>query len=104
MLGRLESVTAPDGGVTSYEYDANGRTTRVTDALNGETEYVYDALGRAVEVTDALGATTANSYDIAGVHLKNYIRAIFQLLESKDPGICQNKLADSGRLRQIKNK
>lgn len=68
---RTTTVTAPDGGqkvytgdlttflvasfrdelyrTTSYQYDANGRVTRVTSPEGNYTQYTYDARGNATE-------------------------------------------------------
>ncbi len=91
MLNRLETVTEPDGTVTSYTFDRSGnrateivvkandrrvntytyneqnRLTTVTTKLNGvsttTTEYVYDNNGNQL-TTAVNGTTTAtNTYD-----------------------------------------
>lgn len=84
--GRLLSVTAPDGGITTYGYtgdlltrqtdplravtlygyDAASRLTSKTDALGGVTRYAYDAAGKLVSTTDPLNHTTTTAYDVAG--------------------------------------
>ncbi len=68
---RTTTVTAPDGGqkvytgdlttflmtsfrdeqyrTTSYQYDANGRVTRITSPEGNYTQYTYDARGNALE-------------------------------------------------------
>ena len=43
------------GHVTSFEYDAMDRVTKVTDALGNATTYTYDALGRVATATNAKG-------------------------------------------------
>jgi RHS repeat-associated protein len=72
--------------MTTYEYDALGRQTRVTNALNQVTNFVYDdlgrllstisptsttsstydALGRVLTKTDGAGRTTSYTYDVVG--------------------------------------
>jgi RHS repeat-associated protein len=72
--GRLAVSTEPNGQVTRYEYDANGRQTAVTvEDQSGNayrTEYEYDAAGRTVKVTDALQHETRYVYDAAGRGVK----------------------------------
>jgi len=75
--GQVESVNAPDGMVTKYQYygdtnDANnyGRLWKVivdygqdTNCLNITTEYKYDKLGRAIEKSDPNGDITRFTYN-----------------------------------------
>jgi RHS repeat-associated protein len=78
----------PLGNVTRYEYDGNGRLSKVTDANDNETVYEYigsqrwpslitdaagrewgytfDALGRLIRKTDPLGNAAKYYYDGAG--------------------------------------
>ncbi len=52
--------------VTTYEYDAKGRVTRVLDALGNATDYTYDAAGNLATVTrpanDDLGTRPSVTY------------------------------------------
>lgn len=45
-LSRLTSSSAPESGLTSYQYDQNGNNTQITDARNVSTTIGYDALNR----------------------------------------------------------
>ena len=87
-LGRLLTITDPDGSLTQTAYqdatvtstDANGNTTRrMTDAygrlvqveeINGletsTTRYAYDTLGNLLQVTDHAGHATRLTYDSLG--------------------------------------
>jgi YD repeat-containing protein len=100
--GRLATVTAPNGGVTSYAYtglgDAGSRTSvtnalnqttvtsknaqglvaSVTNVLGKTTSYVYDSYGNLLTVTDPLGDQIVNFYDLRG-----------NKLSSKDPDLGQ---------------
>ena len=82
--GRLTQVTDPNGVITKFGYDANGRVLytedsagkritnaydalgnllTVTNALNQVTTYTYDHRNRVLTVTDPLGAATSHTYD-----------------------------------------
>jgi RHS repeat-associated protein len=45
-LSRLTSVSNPESGTTSYQYDANGNLEVKTDSRGVSTHYEYDALNR----------------------------------------------------------
>jgi YD repeat-containing protein len=67
FLGRVSSVTAPDGGVTQYSY--TGIDVTVTDAEGRATFYDFSAAGspdggRLVAVRDAANVTTTYGYDV----------------------------------------
>lgn len=64
VLGRLLSVTLPDGGVESTAY--NGLTTTLTNALTQTSVRVENALGELVSATDNLSNVTTYSYDSHG--------------------------------------
>ena len=63
-VGRLTSVTLPDGGVESTAY--SGLTTTLTNALNQTSTRVENALGELVSATDNLAGVTTYSYDAFG--------------------------------------
>src|SRR5262249_4127803 len=56
-------ITDPQGGVTSYEYDALNNRTRSTDANGGVQQNTFDAIGRGVSSLSAGGILTRNTYD-----------------------------------------
>jgi RHS repeat-associated protein len=62
----LASLTAPDGGITSYTYDPAGRVLTVTDPTNAVTTNTYDIAGRPLTVTEPGGAVTTYQYDANG--------------------------------------
>lgn len=96
VLDRKQSVTLPDGAITSMDYaianldgkyvfftrtiDANGVSNEtyadyrgltlksIADALNigSTTSFIYNTLGELVSVTDPCGAITTYSYDMLG--------------------------------------
>ena len=65
--GLPQTITARDGSVTSYGYNAAGDLISTTDAGGVDTTYTYDALGRALTATRSAGAvgygTTTYTYD-----------------------------------------
>jgi YD repeat-containing protein len=68
-LGLLGSTTDPLGGVTSYAYDALGKTTAISfpgDAATPPRSYVYDADGRPTQLQSATYGIQTNKYDAAG--------------------------------------
>ena len=45
-------MTAPDGAITQYTYDAGTRMVKsVTDANNHTTQYEYDSQGNRTKIT-----------------------------------------------------
>ena len=47
LFGGFYAIVAAidgNGGVTTYDYDVNGRTTRITDPLGGVTLREFDAM------------------------------------------------------------
>ena len=46
----METVTVPDGGVTTYTYDANGNRESVTYPNNSKAEYTYDFMNRLTKL------------------------------------------------------
>ncbi len=76
QYGQTETVTAPDGIVTKYQYYTNANDVNnfghlwktiadynETGGMNIATEYQYDRLGRVIEVTDSNGDTTKFEYN-----------------------------------------
>ena len=82
-MGNLETVTNPNGGVTTYKYDLNNNVTdeiigeeyhvkytynaqnlaeSKTNSRNQKAEYKYDLLGRIIEQKDEAG-TISYTYD-----------------------------------------
>ena len=51
--GQVQSVTDPNGNVTTNAYDADDRLASVTDPLYRVTRYGYDALSRRISVSNA---------------------------------------------------
>ena len=64
-IGRVSSVTTPDGAAVSSSY--SGNTVTVTDATGKKRKTVTDALGRLIEVYEdptALNYQTIYTYDV----------------------------------------
>ena len=85
--GRWVSVVDPNGAITDYgydydgrliwekdalgnthflEYDAEGNLVEAVDRLGRKTEYSYDELDRLIELRDPLGSRVKYTYDAAG--------------------------------------
>ena len=47
---RLEAVTTPESGTTTYNYNPDGTLLRKTDAKGQKVEYAYDGLNRLVGI------------------------------------------------------
>ena len=65
-LGRLMSVTGPDGGTRVNRYDLCGRLVETMDAAGATTRFGRDAAGRVVEVTGPIGRTYRYEWDECG--------------------------------------
>ena len=63
------TVTNPDGGIQTTQYDAYGKVLSVTDPLSHTTTNVYDANHNLISTTDPLGHTTSYTYDSNGNEL-----------------------------------
>jgi len=62
----VKSITDPLGRVTSYTYDAKGRTLTKTDPVRNSTSYQYDnACSRVTQITDPLQKITRFAYTFA---------------------------------------
>ncbi len=64
----VQTLSAGDfkSDVTTYDYDALGRRTRVHDANGGLTATRYDYAGHILATTDPTGANTSYGYDSFG--------------------------------------
>lgn len=61
--GLTATETAPNGGVTAFEFGGSGNVTTSTDALGHATLYAYDSANRLISRTEANGFTTAYTWD-----------------------------------------
>ncbi len=66
LKGLIKTVTNPEGGKTTYTYNASGYQTGIRNAKGYKTEMTYDTLGRVLTVTTPEGRTTEYAYDAAG--------------------------------------
>jgi RHS repeat-associated protein len=64
-LGQLRSKTDPEGNVSRYEYDGQGRRTLVDDPDVGRRRFVYDASGNLLERHNPDGSTLKYTFDLA---------------------------------------
>ena len=63
---RVTKMTAPDTGLTQYAYDTEGNLATVTDARNLATSYTYNGLGQVTQRISPDTGTTSFTYDTAG--------------------------------------
>ena len=62
-IGRLSTITYPDGKTVSYEYNSDDQLVKITDFNNNVTSYEYDTLGNLAKVTYPNGFYTSYAYD-----------------------------------------
>jgi RHS repeat-associated protein len=61
--GELTKVTDPNGIITTFGYDADGRALYSQDALGNRTTLTYDAVGNCLTATNPLSQTVTDIYD-----------------------------------------
>lgn len=64
--GKIKDVKMGTTVLTSNEYDAYARQTKLIDINAGTTQYTTDALGQMLTMINATGQTNNYSYDILG--------------------------------------
>ena len=65
LIGRIISVTAPEGGVNRTRYDQCGRPVEYIDADGNTTTLTRDPAGRVTGIHNPDGTSTSYSYDPA---------------------------------------
>jgi RHS repeat-associated protein len=70
IKGLIKTMTDPEGGVTTYDYDTSGNYENVTNPLGKTTNYSHNSDGWLLSETTPAGFTTAYSYDKNGTQLK----------------------------------
>jgi len=70
IYGLLKTETGPEGGVTTYSYDANGYASAVTSPMQRSTTYQNNKIGWLKSSTTPRGHTTSHYYDRNGNLLK----------------------------------
>jgi len=60
------TVTNPDGGAVTTNYDTFGKPLNITDGMGDVTTYVYDANENAISIADPMNAVTKYTYDSNG--------------------------------------
>ncbi|MDX3750613.1 DUF6531 domain-containing protein [Streptomyces sp. AK08-02] len=66
VQGRMSKVTDPERRTTSYSYDDNGNVKTVTDALGQITSYEYNKANQPTRVTGSDGKYSTMEYDVRG--------------------------------------
>ena len=66
LIRVVRRVATGQYAVTHFEYNRNGRVTRITDALGNSVSFVYDALGRIIEEIDQGGNRRRFEYNANG--------------------------------------
>jgi len=104
--GQLTAIQYPDGGQTTYEYNADGtkRSETVvftTDAsgnplTSGTTVYDYDVLKRVTRITYPDGGEVKYKYDAVGNRIQE-----FQLMETNKHQLTQYEYDTVGRLTRV---
>ncbi|MDR6536758.1 RHS repeat-associated protein [Variovorax soli] len=61
--GLAATETAPNGTITSFEYDPRGNLVKSTNALGHETLYGYDSANRVISSTAPNGVVTTFTWD-----------------------------------------
>ncbi|MDR0294811.1 MAG: lamin tail domain-containing protein, partial [Prevotellaceae bacterium] len=70
--GQPSSIQAPDGSITTFEYDSYGRRIKITDPSAGEQSYTYNPAGNMASQTNAKGQTVSMTYNKFGqITVKN---------------------------------
>ncbi|WP_141400705.1 RHS repeat-associated core domain-containing protein [Pseudoxanthomonas wuyuanensis] len=67
VMGRIKTLTDPNGHARNYEYDALGRLTAVIDQLGNTVSLAYDHRNNVIAVTDQNDKTTRFAYDGRGL-------------------------------------
>lgn len=66
LTNGLDTVTDPEGEISSSSYDASGDVTSTTDYAGYTATSTYNSFGEPLVVTTATGNTTTYTYDSAG--------------------------------------
>ncbi len=56
LAGTIQTLTDPQGMITTYQYDQTGEVWKVTDANTRTIEFLYDEMGRPYRQKDASGS------------------------------------------------
>ena len=95
--GLLRQTVDPAGGVTKYEYDADGNQTSITDPEGNTTKNQYNPLGWLTKKISPSGNTVTYTYDAYGRVVKTVLdkgettRTVYDLLGRKIQDISPNQ-------------
>ena len=65
-VGKVKSITYPNGKKVLYDFDPINRMTKVTDWLNQSTSYTYNVLGQIISIVNGNDTKVIMEYDSAG--------------------------------------
>jgi RHS repeat-associated protein len=61
--GRLAQLSDPNGVVTQWSYDTDGRVVYTLDSQGNKTSFTYDAVGNQLTATNPLSQAVTRTYD-----------------------------------------
>ncbi|WP_169823641.1 glycoside hydrolase domain-containing protein [Anaerobium acetethylicum] len=64
--GKIKTITAPDGGVTTYFYDTVGNLVKTEDAEGRINTQTVDSSGHVLSTTNPAGGVSTNTYNCRG--------------------------------------
>jgi RHS repeat-associated protein len=59
---RVQTISDPEGGVTTFAYDSSNRLSTITDPANRQTTFAHDGFGDLRSITQPDGEVTSYTY------------------------------------------
>jgi RHS repeat-associated protein len=69
-FNNVSSLTDPNGGMTSYTYDAAGNVLSGTDAAGNSFQYSYDSRGNLIQTSSQAGRVVSSTYNSVGLLIR----------------------------------